>query len=673
MSEIREFFAGRNIFVTGGTGFIGKGLVEKLLRSCEEIGTVYLLVRGKKGKTAEERFDSLLLEPVFDVLRTSSPDFSKKIVAIPGDITSEGLGLSAEDHQRIVDEVSVIFHIAATVHFNERLDKAIPLNVNGVKYVLDIAKACKNLAVGIHVSTAYSHCVSSNVEEKICAPPLSFKEANDLCDNWKMSGKSEYEIKSITKSVLKGWPNTYTFTKAIGEGVVAEFAGELPFAIFRPSIVINSYNEPMPGWISGFTGLPAMLIAIGLGINHVGLIDKDMRLDIVPVDYTCNAIISSAWETAITKRRDHQDIPVYHYVSNNEQPITWEQFEDHFARSGRENPTVRAIYYPCSIQTKSKFFCGVVQLFLHFLPALIIDNVARLLGKQLRLYELAMKIWNAAFAFEYFTTRQWDFNNDRVQNLWQRIGPTDQKEFPFSMKNVNWETHSKHLIAGLKKYLLKDHSGSEEGKRRCARLVVHHPFDSLFHVLFLRSSDTMENILVTQRSAGFKKITRKKAQRNMLQSSLNMQKVDVKYVTQLLVSFLLLESVMERNDTWCMKHLASKLQAEEPRRRRRRRRRSKRRNERKRQKKEGTVSKRRGKEGKWYRGYHKDVALGVLDIDSYTDILPTLSQDTNLFLQFSAVVRFLELKAFLCIELVFNKAVLIPLTKNKRLTTDLVN
>lgn len=106
---------------------MGKALVEKLLRSCEEIGTVYLLVREKKGKTTQERMDSLLLEPVrfaeflamselainrvcislqvFDVLRTSSPDFSKKLVPVAGDVASEGLGLSAEDRERIVDEV----------------------------------------------------------------------------------------------------------------------------------------------------------------------------------------------------------------------------------------------------------------------------------------------------------------------------------------------------------------------------------------------------------------------------------------------------------------------------------------------------------------------------------------------------------------------------------------
>ena len=49
MSEVEKFYAGKNIFVTGVTGFLGKVLVEKLLRSCKLIGNVYVLVRAKRG------------------------------------------------------------------------------------------------------------------------------------------------------------------------------------------------------------------------------------------------------------------------------------------------------------------------------------------------------------------------------------------------------------------------------------------------------------------------------------------------------------------------------------------------------------------------------------------------------------------------------------------------
>lgn len=62
--SISKFFTKKNVLITGSTGFIGKVLLEKLLRSCEDIGTIFLLVRAKKGKSPEERVQDVLDTPV---------------------------------------------------------------------------------------------------------------------------------------------------------------------------------------------------------------------------------------------------------------------------------------------------------------------------------------------------------------------------------------------------------------------------------------------------------------------------------------------------------------------------------------------------------------------------------------------------------------------------------
>lgn len=61
---IPEFFTGKTIFITGGSGFIGKVLIEKLLRSCPDLALIYVLMRPKKGKSQEERIQQLINDSV---------------------------------------------------------------------------------------------------------------------------------------------------------------------------------------------------------------------------------------------------------------------------------------------------------------------------------------------------------------------------------------------------------------------------------------------------------------------------------------------------------------------------------------------------------------------------------------------------------------------------------
>lgn len=64
LTTLQNFYAGQSIFITGGTGFLGKLLIEKLLRSCPGIVTIYLLVRAKKGKNVHQRAEEIFDDPV---------------------------------------------------------------------------------------------------------------------------------------------------------------------------------------------------------------------------------------------------------------------------------------------------------------------------------------------------------------------------------------------------------------------------------------------------------------------------------------------------------------------------------------------------------------------------------------------------------------------------------
>lgn len=57
--SIKHFYEGSEVFITGASGFIGKALIEKLLRSCSRIKTIYMLMREKKGKTFAQRIQDI--------------------------------------------------------------------------------------------------------------------------------------------------------------------------------------------------------------------------------------------------------------------------------------------------------------------------------------------------------------------------------------------------------------------------------------------------------------------------------------------------------------------------------------------------------------------------------------------------------------------------------------
>lgn len=64
LTQIQKFYKDQNILITGGTGFMGKLLIERLLRTILDITCIYLLIRPKKVKTAFERAEELFRDLV---------------------------------------------------------------------------------------------------------------------------------------------------------------------------------------------------------------------------------------------------------------------------------------------------------------------------------------------------------------------------------------------------------------------------------------------------------------------------------------------------------------------------------------------------------------------------------------------------------------------------------
>ncbi|XP_026740069.1 fatty acyl-CoA reductase wat-like [Trichoplusia ni] len=469
-TEIQAFYKDQCLFLTGGTGFLGKVLIEKILRSCGDINTIYVLTRNKKGKDARARLHEMLDEFLFQRALDENPKGIHKVVPILGDMELPGLGISDEDRKTLANKVTIIINAAATVKFDEKLSVSTAINVKGTKEVLKLAKECRNLKAITHVSTAFSNTHVKHIEEKFYDPPISVEALEAI------SEIDEKLIESILPTLLGKRPNTYCFTKAIAEEAVRKYGEGLPICIVRPSIVVSTYEEPVRGWTDSVYGPTGLVVGIGTGVLRTMYMDQEKVADMVPVDLCVNAILTSAYYTAKNyKENQTSNIPIYNFVSGAQNPVTWWDFIEKNRKYGIDKPTTKAVWYYGLNPTNNYYLFLFYNFFLHYLPALLIDTYSSLTGKRramLKLYSKVMKLANILF---YFSTQDWKFSDMNVRNMWSSLSDEDRAVFPFSMGEMSWEYMCETFLVGLRVYLIKDDlSTLPEARKKWNKLYYLH-------------------------------------------------------------------------------------------------------------------------------------------------------------------------------------------------------
>lgn len=449
---------------------MGKALIEKLLRDTD-IETIYVIVREKKGRTAHMRIEELFDDVIFDRLKSEKPKFRNKVEAVPGDCSITGLGLSIIDRQRLISKINIIFHVAATVNFNEQIKLAYRINVNGTRDVLNLAREIINLQSLIHVSTAYANCPKKEINEKIYDHPLRFSDMEAILE--KMT-KEESDL--CTAKILGEWPNTYTFTKALAESLIKSRSNGLPIGIFRPSIIISTYREPMAGWIDNIYGPTGVAVGSVSGVLRVSPCDPQKLADMVPIDTCVAGIVAAAWDVSQKGgERNGENIPVYNYVSSPENPICWEEFiKLNFMHGVKYTPS-NAIWCPFTLTATNSYIYWILKLFLHIIPATIVDLGCLLTGNKPKLLRLYKKVHKFTEILTFFCTREWTFTNKNTQALWNKLNKTDQKLFPLSITTVSWLSFFREYMRGVRMYLLKEPDSTLEAARlRNKRFTLVH-------------------------------------------------------------------------------------------------------------------------------------------------------------------------------------------------------
>ncbi|CAZ85576.1 unnamed protein product [Tuber melanosporum] len=276
---------GGNVFLTGATGFLGVYLLRELLsRSNPAIGKVFVHVRAKNADAAMERVvGSCEAYGVWD------PLWGNRIVAVVGELGSERLGLSEAEWGTLTEEVDVIIHNGAQVHWVYPYTKLKPANVTGTVDALQLCATGKPKSFAFISSTSvldsdhYVRLSDSILETGGVGVP----ESDDL------GGSAQ------------GLRTGYGQSKWVGEYIVRE-AGRrgLDGCVIRPGYIVGDSK-------SGVTNTDDFLIRMIKGCAQLGQMpDIYNTVNMVPVDHVARVVVACAFNPPASP------LPVAHVTSH---------------------------------------------------------------------------------------------------------------------------------------------------------------------------------------------------------------------------------------------------------------------------------------------------------------------------------------------------------------------
>ncbi len=298
--------SGHHVLITGVTGFVGKVVLEEILRRSEEfdLEKVYVLIRpGKKGHSPQERFHhEVATSPCFSKLPAGWED---RVAVVGGELSETACGLNAADRETLGGQLTHIINCAASVEFDLPLPVAAKANIASSLHVLELAKSCRRLKRFVNVSTAYV-TPHRGTEVPVAEAPVALpRPAREIYQSI-LDGK--FDARKLLKET--GHPNTYTLTKCLSEHLLLENRGEVPLSIVRPSIVSACWKHPFPGWIDSRAAFAGFVALIGAGYLRAVVVDEATLLDIVPCDVVADRILRSTFELSEVAPQE----PTIHYA-----------------------------------------------------------------------------------------------------------------------------------------------------------------------------------------------------------------------------------------------------------------------------------------------------------------------------------------------------------------------
>lgn len=470
--SVNDFYKDKTIFITGVTGFIGKVLLEKILRKCSSVRKIYLLIRPNSSESCHERLNKMLTT---SILFKNHQDKIDLIQAIDGDITVKDLGISENDRQRLIEEVDVVFHSAASIQFTGVLEKFIKQNIQGTDSLMRLCQNMKHVQSIVYVSTAYGNCHLNEIKEKIY--PVVNDQDVEVYLKQLIEKYSDHDL-CEGHSALQKRPNPYTLSKAIAEWLIKEkYQSTLPIIVCRPSIVLGSHKEPFPGWCDAISGVSGSFLLLGLGIGQKFIVDKTKNPDLIPVDLVVNSLIVCGAYRASSHYSPERN--VVHINTSTLNPISWGKFFQLCINFERHIPSIKQVR-PVSIDFSNnystvfeKISYKFNQIFDHLLFAVIFDLICMIMGQKPFMLKIIQVFHKTMFELKFFSLRQWNFEHENMPFIYKLVNEKERPSFNCDVTKIEWEDFCFEMCKGLRRYLLKDPDTTvEQAKRRQNRIYL---------------------------------------------------------------------------------------------------------------------------------------------------------------------------------------------------------
>jgi long-chain acyl-CoA synthetase len=489
----------------------------------------------KGGDSEARFWSEIAASRPFDPLRSKYPGVAyedllrEKVQPLDLDVSKPYCGLTRAQLDAFRGTVAAVVNVAGVVDFDPPLDEAMLTNARGVENLVALARELGDVPI-LHTSTCYvagyrrgripeddprvhpyprfgdvpgevqwdptreiaegldvAASIKRHADDRFRAASYQEQARKNLEKKGEPARGAIYEaeVKKVKDRYISdetgregtarakywGWPNTYTYTKSLGEQILA--ASGLPFTIVRPAVVESSIRYPFPGWNEGINTMAPITYLFLKGHMQVPW-GEHTSLDVIPVDMVCAGML-----LALAALIEGTAKPVYQLGSSGTNAISMTRMIElcglykrmHYLNKGKGNPAVnfvQAHWEPTPV-TKEQFFsrgapaiAKAVRGVSSFLRKAAVGPaaaVARPATKALDAYaDVAQRSGDIFTLFVPFTAEtEYVFLTGNADDLAKRITPEDREKIDWDPAGMDWRhyLHDVHL-PGLEKWVLPE-------------------------------------------------------------------------------------------------------------------------------------------------------------------------------------------------------------------------